>query len=89
MPAGSVYVSCSRADRTAAQRLAAVLDEAGLDAWFDRNDIQSGPRYDNRIRQYMDRFGVWTSGFWNKWYHGIMKDKPGDHSPVRGPAPAE
>jgi len=38
---------------------------------------------------YMDRFGVWTSGFWNKWYHGIMKDKPGDHSPVRGPAPAE
>jgi len=38
---------------------------------------------------YMDRFGVWTSGFWNKWYHGIMKDRPGDHAPVRGPAPAE
>jgi multidrug efflux pump len=38
---------------------------------------------------YMDRFGVWTSGFWNKWYHGMMKDRPGDHAPVRGPAPAE
>lgn len=37
---------------------------------------------------YMDRFGVWTAGFWNKWYHGIMKDRPGDHAPVR-PAPAE
>jgi multidrug efflux pump len=37
---------------------------------------------------YMDRFGSWTSGFWNKWYHGIMKDRPGDHAPVR-PAPAE
>jgi multidrug efflux pump len=38
---------------------------------------------------YMDRFGSWTSGFWNKWYHGIMKDRPGDHAPVRGPQPAE
>jgi multidrug efflux pump len=38
---------------------------------------------------YMDRFGVWTSGFWNKWYHGIMKDRPGDHAPVPRPSPAE
>jgi len=36
---------------------------------------------------YMDRFGRWTSGFWNRWYHGIMKDKPGDHAPH--PSPAE
>jgi multidrug efflux pump len=36
---------------------------------------------------YMDRFGNWTSGFWNKWYHGIMGDKPEDHQP--SPAPAE
>ena len=55
MQAGSVYVSCSRADRSAAERLAAVLDEAGLDAWFDRNEVQSGPRYDNRIRQYIQQ----------------------------------
>ncbi|MEY4966425.1 MAG: hypothetical protein RL274_2008 [Pseudomonadota bacterium] len=38
---------------------------------------------------YMDRFGNWTSGFWNKWYHGLMGDKPGDHSPVSNPSPAE
>jgi len=37
---------------------------------------------------YMDRFGRWTSRGWNKWYHGIMKDRPGDHAPVR-PSPAE
>ena len=55
MQPGSVYVSCSRADRSAAERLAAVLDEAGLDAWFDRNEIQSGPRYDNRIRQHIQQ----------------------------------
>ncbi|HEY8255298.1 MAG TPA: efflux RND transporter permease subunit [Rhizomicrobium sp.] len=36
---------------------------------------------------YMDRFGRWTSGFWNRRYHGIMKDKPGDHAPH--PSPAE
>jgi multidrug efflux pump len=38
---------------------------------------------------YMDRFGSWTAGFWNKWYHGIMGDKPEDHSPVSRPSPAE
>ncbi|HMH64161.1 MAG TPA: efflux RND transporter permease subunit, partial [Rhizomicrobium sp.] len=36
---------------------------------------------------YMDRFGTWTSGFWNKWYHGMMGDKPEDHMPT--PTPAE
>jgi len=38
---------------------------------------------------YMDRFGNWTAGFWNRWYHGIMKDRPGDHAPVPRPSPAE
>jgi hypothetical protein len=55
MPDGAVYVSCARADRSAAERLAAVLDEAGLDVWFDRNDAPSGPRYENCIRQYIQR----------------------------------
>jgi multidrug efflux pump len=38
---------------------------------------------------YMDRFGSWTAGFWNRWYHGIMGDKPEDHAPTSRPAPAE
>jgi multidrug efflux pump len=36
---------------------------------------------------YMDRFGHWTSGIWNRWYHGMMGDKPEDHQP--SPSPAE
>jgi multidrug efflux pump len=36
---------------------------------------------------YMDRFGSWTSGFWNRWYHGVMGDAPEGHAPP--PAPAE
>jgi hypothetical protein len=55
MPPGAVYVSCAQADRPAAERFAAVLDEAGLDAWFDRNDIQGGTRYENRVRQNIQR----------------------------------
>jgi multidrug efflux pump len=35
---------------------------------------------------YMDGFGKWTAGFWNRWYHGIMGDKPGDHAPSATPA---
>jgi hypothetical protein len=50
---GAVYLSAARADRAAAERLAAVLDEAGLDAWFDRTDAPSGPRYERRIRQHL------------------------------------
>lgn len=55
MPNGAVFVSCSRADRPAAQRLAAVLDEAGLDTWFDRNEKPTGSRYETRVRQYIQR----------------------------------
>jgi multidrug efflux pump len=35
---------------------------------------------------YMDRFGNWTAGFWNRWYHGMMGDKPEDHAPSATPA---
>ena len=38
---------------------------------------------------YMDRFGNWTGGFWNRWYHGLMGDKPEDHIPTPKPSPAE
>ncbi|MDB5735139.1 MAG: nodulation protein [Alphaproteobacteria bacterium] len=38
---------------------------------------------------YMDRFANWTSGFWNKWYDGLMGGKPEDHKPPAHPVPAE
>jgi multidrug efflux pump len=38
---------------------------------------------------YMDRFGNWTSGFWNRWYHGIMHTKPKGQGGKPLPAPAE
>ncbi|HEX3754974.1 MAG TPA: efflux RND transporter permease subunit [Rhizomicrobium sp.] len=36
---------------------------------------------------YLDRFGAWAAGTWNRWYHGMMGDAPEGHSPP--PAPAE
>lgn len=55
MTPGAIYLSAARADRTAAERLAALLDQAGLDVWFDRNDAPGGPRYERRIRQHLQQ----------------------------------
>ncbi len=39
---------------------------------------------------YMDRFGNWAKGLWNGWYHGMMKDRPQDHTGAApSPSPAE
>jgi len=50
---GAVYVSAAPADRTAAEQLAAKLDEAGLDVWFDRNDASRGTRYERGLRRHV------------------------------------
>lgn len=50
---GAVYLSAARSDRPAAERLAAMLDAAGLDVWFDKNETPSGSRYERRIRQHL------------------------------------
>jgi hypothetical protein len=55
MPPGSVFISYARADRTAAERLAATLDAEGLDVWFDRNDPPGGERYAAKIRQHIQQ----------------------------------
>jgi hypothetical protein len=55
MPAGAVFLSYARADRTAAERLAATLDAEGLDVWFDRNDAPEGDAYAAKIRQHIQR----------------------------------
>jgi multidrug efflux pump len=38
---------------------------------------------------YMDRFGDWAAGLWNRSYHGIMKDRSGRDEGKPSPAPAE
>jgi hypothetical protein len=55
MAPGAVYLSTGRGDVTAAERLSAILDEAGLDVWFDRNEVREGPQYERRINQYLQQ----------------------------------
>ena len=42
---------------------------------------------------YMDRFGNWGKRLWNRSYHGIMGDRPEDHTGGHAgrpsPSPAE
>lgn len=55
MAAGAVYISAGKADRSSAERLAAVLDAAGLDVWFDQNEAREGSRYERRLRQHLQQ----------------------------------
>jgi hypothetical protein len=52
-------------------------------SWVDCSQPDPDALHHAVVFLYMDRFGDWTSGFWNRWYHGIMGDKPEDHLPSR------
>lgn len=47
----SIFVSYASADRAPARRLGATLAAAGLDVWFDEEDLAGGEAWDAKIRQ--------------------------------------
>lgn len=51
---GAVFISYSSADRPAAQALADALDGAGIDVWFDREDLHAGDDWDRNIRRGLE-----------------------------------
>jgi hypothetical protein len=87
MRPGAVYLSCARGDIPAAERMAAVLDESGLDVWFDRNERQEGARYESRIRQFISQCDLFVpilsresdmhpEGFFRKeWTWALERDE--------------
>lgn len=48
---GAVFISYSRHDSEAAQRLATALHAAGVDVWLDRNELKPGDGWANAILQ--------------------------------------
>jgi len=46
---GAVFISYSRQDREAAARLADALSRAGVDVWFDRNELKPGDAWAQSI----------------------------------------
>lgn len=49
MKAGSIFVSYAKEDRPAVQRLCQGLESAGLDVWFDREELEPGDQWDAKI----------------------------------------
>lgn len=55
MRPGAIFISYGREDGAAAAALTVALDRAGLDAWFDKNELRGGDRYAAKIRQHILR----------------------------------
>src|ERR1700758_5355078 len=51
MPAGAVFLSYASEDAAAAERIAAALRKAGVEVWFDREELRGGDAWDRRIRE--------------------------------------
>ena len=49
MPPGAIFISYASENLAAAQQLKAGLDEAGLPAWFDKDQLKAGQNFDLRI----------------------------------------
>jgi hypothetical protein len=50
----AVFLSYARDDAAAARRLAEALRAAGLEVWFDENELRGGDSWDAKIRQQID-----------------------------------
>ena len=50
-PAGGVFLSYASEDTAAADRIATTLRSAGIEVWFDREELRGGDLWDRRIRE--------------------------------------
>jgi hypothetical protein len=50
MPAPALFLSYARDDAAAARRIAEALRGAGLEVWFDENELTGGDAWDQKIR---------------------------------------
>ena len=53
-PKGAVFLSYARDDAAAARRIAEALRSAGLEVWFDENELRGGDQWDAKIRKQID-----------------------------------
>jgi hypothetical protein len=50
-PRPTVFISYASEDRAAARSLRDALDAAGLDVWYDENELSGGDAWDQKIRR--------------------------------------
>ena len=53
MVAGAVFISYASEDAEAAKQLHKDLDEAGIDAWLDKRELEAGDEYGEKIRRHI------------------------------------
>lgn len=53
-PARAVFLSYAHDDAAAARRIADALRSAGIEVWFDENELRGGDSWDAKIRQQID-----------------------------------
>jgi len=53
-PTKAVFLSYARDDAAAARRIAEALRSAGLEVWFDENELRGGDQWDAKIRKQIN-----------------------------------
>lgn len=54
VPHQAIFLSYARDDAVAARRIAEALRSAGLEVWFDENELRGGDAWDAKIRQQIN-----------------------------------
>ncbi|AGX86376.1 toll/interleukin-1 receptor domain-containing protein [Candidatus Symbiobacter mobilis] len=52
---GKIFISYASEDRPAVEKLARQLHDSGIDAWFDRDRLESGDLYAHKIQEAIQR----------------------------------
>ena len=50
-PLHAVFLSYASQDQAAAQRICEALRAAGIEVWFDQNELRGGDAWDRKIRR--------------------------------------
>jgi hypothetical protein len=61
LEAGAVFLSYASEDRPAVEKLKDALDQAGVDAFFDREQLQAGNDWESKLRRNIERCSLFVA----------------------------
>ena len=51
LPSGGIFISYAKEDVEAVRRIHQALDELGIEVWFDKDRLEAGDQYDQKIKR--------------------------------------
>jgi hypothetical protein len=60
MPAGALFLSYASEDLAAAMKIREALEAAGVDVWFDKQELRAGDIFEAKIRRNIDRSALFV-----------------------------